>query len=203
MSLTNAQNEARPQAIRTAGTRTWGVTYRGLDAALVGAVNTAVARFADPLTTTTRRLNNVQDPASSALADPVTVITTADLGTSFVPVRRGLYKVNLRSAVISAAGAVAVNAILSVDGVAADLVAATAPTVMDGETRADSAAIALVAGAGAIIPFKLSTHVIVLESTARPVVRLLLTNGAGVVPVAGTVSLTQTTMDFTWLRDHA
>lgn len=199
----NWEGEARPQGVATTGPRTWGITFRGLAAGLTGAVDTAVALFEDPLTAVTRRLNNVQDPASSDVADPVTVVTTSDLGTSFVPTRRGLYAVDVSSAVISAAGAVSLNAVLSVDAAAADRVVATAPTLKDGGVALDVASVAAPAGAGFTTPFKLRGEIIVIESAARPVVRLLLTNGAGAVPVAGTVLLAGTTVTFTWLRDRA
>lgn len=199
----NWEGEARPQAVATTGPRTWGITFRGLAAGLTGAVDTAVALFEDPLTAITRRLSGAQDPASSNLADPVTVVTTANLGTSFTPERRGLYAVDISSAVISAAGAVSLNAVLSVDAAAADRVAATAPTLKDGTVAMDVASLAAPAGAGFTIPFKLRGHVIVNGNSTRPIVRLLLTNGAGAVPVAGTVLLAGTTVTFTWLRDRA
>ena len=198
----NANAEARPQAVALTGPRTWGVTFRGLNAALTGAVSTAVARFEAPPTATTRRLSGVIPPASSALADPVTVVTTAADGTTFAIQRRGLWAIDVTSGALSLVGANALLAVLSVDAIAADLVVATTPTNKDGDRNLDAANAVTTAGAGLTVPFKLRGEVCVYDDV-RPVVRVLLSNGGGVVPTAGSVNLAGTSISFTWLRDRA
>jgi hypothetical protein len=203
MGLQSAKREGRPFSIATTAVRTIGVLYRVLDAAIAGTTNTAVARFADA-PTVTRRLSSDMDPATSNLLDPIRFASTAALGSSFEISRPGLWQVDFVTALLGAAGAVVLQAGLSVDGIAAELIAATAPVVPDGDrTPSMPPQMALLAGAAQSHPIYASTQIVVREGSLRPIVRGLLTTGVGATPVAGTVSLAGTYISFTWLRDHA
>jgi|ERR671922_2196400 hypothetical protein len=200
MGLGSAKLESRPYGVNTTGARTWGITIRGIDAAQVGAVNTAVLRFAGA-PTITRRLASNQTAATSNLADPATILTTADNGTTVQLFRPGLWAITVSTGLISVAAASRLTAVLSIDAAAGELVVAGAPTVKNGDTALDDGDAQAVAGVGAAVPIKLYGNIVIPEG-ARPIIRVLVTNGAAAAPAAGTVRV-NTSIDLCWLRDRA
>lgn len=195
-SIRNAGRERRSQPTATSGVQTITQQWLGLEAVtLTGtdATNNAVADFSTAVAT--RLAGQETVPATPVGSTPWLHTPSVTLGSFFAAqpeADAGWWDID---AVVPVLVANRITAGLSIDGIAADLAAATSPILPVIDRLPDVQDVTGVAAAGLSIRLHTSVNI---RHGRRPVVRLLLTNGAGAIPAAAGVRATGVFIRFTF-----